>query len=235
MAMMITSVLTVGIYRVSPVIVAVAAANNRFGVLNKTWLPYPVRFVATVLVLDFVKYAVHYVLHANSWLWRVHHVHHSDPDLDVSTGGRTHPIEITLTQGLILAAVALLALPPAAVLTAELLSLAQVFVSHANVSLPAWLDTPLRWVFVTPDMHRIHHSEEVREQWTNLADIFSFWDRVFGTYLDEPATGRDQVVVGLKGFQNDRSLNLAFMLLFPFRGRPLDESVLSAPAARSGD
>ncbi|MFZ0229709.1 MAG: sterol desaturase family protein [Mycobacterium sp.] len=248
LAMMITSFITVAIYRASPVIVAVAALNNRFGVFNKTWLPFPVRFIAALLVLDFVKYAVHRVMHSASWLWRVHHVHHSDPDLDVSTGGRTHPIEIVLTQGLLLATVALLALPPAGVLAAELVSLAQVFISHANVSLPAWLDSRLRWVFVTPDMHRIHHSEEIREQWTNLGDIFSLWDRLFRTYLPEPAVGRDHVVVGLKGFQGQRSLNLGFMLLFPFRGEQYEsaaesennnnreaDGVLSAPAAPSGD
>jgi sterol desaturase/sphingolipid hydroxylase (fatty acid hydroxylase superfamily) len=231
--MAITSFLTVSIYRVSPVIVAIAAANRRFGLFNKPWLPFPVRFVLAVFILDFLKYAVHYLLHANGWLWRVHHVHHSDPDMDVSTGARTHPIEIVLTQGLILGTIALLALPPSAVLTAELLSLAQVFLSHANVSLPVWLDRPLRCLFVTPDMHRIHHSEEVREQWTNLADVFSFWDRLFGTYLDSPAAGREQVVVGLKGFQNERSLNLGFMLLFPFRGEPQDENPLVAPATPS--
>jgi sterol desaturase/sphingolipid hydroxylase (fatty acid hydroxylase superfamily) len=213
----VATVISVALYRSSPVLVAVAMASSRFGLLNKSWLPFPVRFIFAIFLLDLVKYAVHRSYHAVPYLWRVHHVHHSDPDLDVSTGARAHPIEVTLTQGVNLAAVAILAAPPAAVLTVELFSCAESFFSHANASLPEWLERPLRWMFVTPDMHRVHHSQEVQEQSRNLGDIFPWWDRLFRTYLEAPAAGQDRMLVGLKGFQSDESLDVPFMLLHPFR------------------
>jgi sterol desaturase/sphingolipid hydroxylase (fatty acid hydroxylase superfamily) len=211
------TVLSVALYRVSPVLVAVAMVNSRFGLLSKPWLPSPVRFIFAILLLDLVRYAVHWSYHVVPFLWRVHHVHHSDPDLDVSTGARAHPIEVILTQGANLATVAILAAPPAAVLTTELLSCAESFFSHANASLPGWLERPLLWMFVTPDMHRIHHSQEFQEQSKNLGDVFPWWDRLFRTYLEAPAAGQDRMLVGLKGFQSDESLDVSFMLLQPFR------------------
>jgi len=219
--LIIATIVSVGLYRASPIIVAVAMAGSRFGLLNKPWLPFSMRLIFAVLVLDLVRYVVHWSYHAAHFLWRVHQVHHSDPDFDLSTGARAHPIEVSLTQGANLAAIAILAAPPAAVLAVELFSCAQSFFSHANASLPGWVEKPLRWMFVTPDMHRIHHSEEVCEQSMNLGDIFPWWDHIFRTYLKAPAAG-ERLVVGLKGFQNDRSLGVPLMLLQPFRLQPRD-------------
>jgi sterol desaturase/sphingolipid hydroxylase (fatty acid hydroxylase superfamily) len=230
--LVVHNLLSVAVYRVSPVILAVTMMNSRLGILNKTWIPFVPRFVAALLVLDLVKYAVHRSYHAVPFLWRAHHVHHSDPDFDLSTGVRAHPIETILMLGATLSAIAILAIPPAAVLTAELFSCAQTFFSHANASLPEWLERPLRWVFITPDLHRIHHSEELQEQWTNLGDVFSWWDRVFRTYLDIPASGKENLRVGLKGFQNDASLGLAFMLLHPFRLQPEEEAAQATRAEK---
>ena len=218
--LLIGTVISVGLYRASPVMLAAAVAGNRFGLLNKPWLPFAARCILTVLVLDLVRYAVHWTNHSVPFLWRVHQVHHSDPDFDVSTGLRAHPLEVLLVQGANLAAIAILAPPLLAVLIAELTSCVQSFFGHANASLPGWVEKPLRWVFVTPDMHRIHHSEEVREQSRNLGDIFPFWDHFFRTYLTAPAAGQGRMIVGLKGFQNDQSLDLAFVLLQPFRLQP---------------
>jgi sterol desaturase/sphingolipid hydroxylase (fatty acid hydroxylase superfamily) len=223
------SVISVGLYRVSPVIMAAAVAGSRFGVLNKPWLPFPARCILTVLVLDLVRYTMHRANHAVPFLWRVHQVHHSDPDFDVSTGLRAHPIEVILMQGANLAAVAILAPPLLAVLIAELTSCFQSFFGHANASLPGWAEKPLRWVFVTPDMHRIHHSEQVWEQSRNLGDAFPWWDRLFRTYLAAPAAGQGGMIVGLKGFQNDRSLDLAFVLLQPFRLQPQEIASSDSP------
>jgi sterol desaturase/sphingolipid hydroxylase (fatty acid hydroxylase superfamily) len=223
------TVVSVSLYRASPVIVAVAMVHSRLGLLNKPWLPFPVRFLLAILLLDLVRYAVHRSYHAVPFLWRLHHVHHSDPDFDLSTGVRAHPIEVTVTQGSNLVAVAVLAAPPAAVLITELFSCAQTFFSHANASLPEWLEKPLRWMFVTPDMHRIHHSEEVQEQSRNLGDIFPWWDHLFRTYLKAPAAGQDRMLCGVKGFQNDESLNLTFMLLYPFRHQPQEVTSQETP------
>lgn len=226
------TIVAAALYRTSPVILSVAMMNSRFGLLNKTWLPFWVRFIFAVLLLDLVRDAMHRTYHAVPFLWRVHHVHHSDPDIDLSTGARAHPIETLFTQGANLAAVAILAAPPAAVLAVELFSCAQSFFSHANASLPRWVETPLRWMFVTPEMHRIHHSEEVQEQARNLGDIFPWWDHLFRTYLQDPAAGQDRMLVGLKGFQNNESLNLGFMLLYPFLRQPEETAPHETPFPR---
>jgi len=218
--MMICSVISVGLYRVSPVFMAVSFAGSRFGLLNKPWLPFAGRCALTVLVLDLVKYTTHRAYHSVPFLWRVHQVHHSDPDFDVSTAVRVHPIEVILNQGAYFAAIAIFAPPVIAVLVAELASCVQSFFGHANASLPGWAEKPLRSMIVTPDMHRIHHSEEVGEQYRNLGDIFPWWDRLFRTYLAAPAAGQDGMIPGLKGFQNEASLGVAFMLRQPFLPEP---------------
>jgi sterol desaturase/sphingolipid hydroxylase (fatty acid hydroxylase superfamily) len=228
----VATVVSLALFRASPILVAMASAHSRFGLLNKPWLPFPLRFIAAILLIDLTKYAVHRAHHALPFLWRVHHVHHSDPDFDVSTGARAHPIETTLMQGGVLAAVAILAAPPSAVVVAELFSCAQSFFSHANASLPEWVEKPLRRVFVTPDMHRIHHSEEVPEQFKNLGDIFPWWDHLFRTYLENPAAGQDHMRVGLKGFHTDESLKLSYMLLHPFRLQPQEATLPETPLPR---
>jgi sterol desaturase/sphingolipid hydroxylase (fatty acid hydroxylase superfamily) len=223
---------SVGLYRASPVIVAVAMSHSRFGLLNEPWLAFPVRFIVALLLLDLARYAVHWSYHAVPFLWRFHYVHHSDPDFDLSSGVRAHPIEVALTQGSNLAAVAILAAPPAAVLAAELFSCAQGFFSHANASLPGWLEKPVRWMFVTPDMHRVHHSEEVQEQSRNLGEIFPWWDHLFKTYLKAPAAGQDQMLFGIKGIQNDESLKLTFMLFHPFRHQAEEIAMQETPVTQ---
>jgi sterol desaturase/sphingolipid hydroxylase (fatty acid hydroxylase superfamily) len=215
--LILCSVVWEAVYRVGPVAAAIRFAGNPYGLLNRPAVPYAARFVLTFLALDLVRYAAHWAEHHVPLLWRMHQVHHSDPDFDVSTGFRAHPLELVFTQGAYLAAVVILAPPVAAVLAAELITAVESSFAHANARLPAWLEKPLRAVVVTSDMHRIHHSEDAAEQMRNLGDIFSWWDRLFGTYLDRPAAGADLIVVGLKGFQNARSADLGFMLSQPFR------------------
>src|SRR5437667_12180991 len=118
-------------------------------------MPIGVRCVIAVLLLDFVRYGQHYLYHSVSMLWRIHRVHHSDPDYDWSTGLRFHPAEVLLTQGIYLGVIALLAPPAVAVLALGLTEAAVNFFAHANAALPTWLETPLRRLVITPDMHRI--------------------------------------------------------------------------------
>jgi sterol desaturase/sphingolipid hydroxylase (fatty acid hydroxylase superfamily) len=207
------------ILQVNPVIVAALVANSRIGILNRPWLPFAVRCAATVLLLDLARYLIHRTYHAVGFLWRIHEVHHSDPDYDVSTAGRFHPLEVLVDQGSILATIALLAPPVSAVFAAELVTLLLNFFVHANASLPGAVDQALRAVIVTPDMHRIHHSEQMEEQWRNLGQTFSWWDRLLGTYRGNPAAGDKGLVTGVKGLQNAGSIELGFMLAEPFRSR----------------
>ena len=135
--LMICTVATMVLYRISPVVLAANVSGSRFGILNKPWLPFLVRCVIAILTLDLVRYTTHRLSHAVGPLWRVHQVHHSDPDFDISTALRVHPIEVVLTQGAYLLAVALLAPPLVAVLIAELGSVLQSFFAHANGLCPA--------------------------------------------------------------------------------------------------
>jgi sterol desaturase/sphingolipid hydroxylase (fatty acid hydroxylase superfamily) len=210
-------VLTTALYRVSPAVMAVLVTGNRFGLLNRGWLPVAVRWVLAVLVLDLVRYVVHVAHHTIPVLWRVHQVHHSDPDLDASTGARFHPIEMVVTQGAYLAAIAFCAPPVGAVVLVELLFTLQSFLSHANASLPRPIETFLCPLWITPDLHRIHHSDQPLEQRRNFGDLFPWWDRLFRTYAAAPAGGTGGLRPGLEGFQNDRSLDVSFMLKLPFR------------------
>jgi sterol desaturase/sphingolipid hydroxylase (fatty acid hydroxylase superfamily) len=214
----ISAVFAKVVLRVSPVIVATTVAGSRFGVLNRPALPFTVRCVLTVLLLDLTDYLVHRTYHAVGFLWRVHEVHHSDPDYDVSTAGRFHPLEVLMGQSAGLAVIAVFAPPAVAVFTREILTLLLNFFVHANASLPRPVERVFRAIFITPDLHRIHHSEEMEEQWRNLGQTFSFWDRIFGTYLDRAAAG-DDVVTGVKGLRNPGSLEMGFMLSEPFRPR----------------
>lgn len=230
---LVCSAISMALYRVSPVVTALAVSGRSFGVLNQPWLPFAARCVLAVLVLDFVKYSTHWAYHHVPFLWRIHQVHHSDPDFDVSTGLRVHPLEMLLTQTAYLAIIAVLAPPVLGVLLAEAVSCIQSFFSHANASLPSWVEKPLRAVFVTPDMHRIHHSEDASEQGRNLGEILPWWDHLFGTYVAEPAAG-SSMGVGLKGFQNSRSLNVGFMLAQPFLSQPAGLEQADVPASRVG-
>jgi len=219
--MLLYSAIWMVVYRAGPVVVALRFADSRFGILNKPAFPYAARFVVTILALDFVRYATHWLEHHVPVLWRLHQVHHSDPDFDVSTGFRAHPLEVVFTQGAILGAVAILAPPVAAVLVFELLICAESCFGHANVTMPTWLEKPLRAVVVTPDMHRIHHSQDAAEQCRNLGDIFPWWDRLCGTYLARSTAG-DRMAVGLPGIEQARSMDFGFMLFEPFLRQPAE-------------
>ncbi len=203
--------------RSTPVLFAMAVQRSKYGLTWLEHLPLFASFVVTLLLLDFVKYAIHRLQHATAILWRVHQVHHSDPDFEVSTGLRAHPIETILTQGAALLAILALRLPPVAVFAAELMSCAQSFFQHANASLPPALERALRPWLVTPDLHRIHHSMEETDQRRNLGETFPWWDRLLGTYAPSTATGDAQFPTGLKGAKNAGSLRLAFMLATPFK------------------
>lgn len=204
------------VLRAAPVGLAVAVARSPYGLLNRAWQPFAVRFVLTILLLDLVRYAIHRLFHSVHFLWRIHAVHHSDPDFDVSTALRVHPLESVSIQGAYLAAIAILAAPPAAVLSVQLLGLFQNFFTHANKALPPSLEKLVRLVLFTPDIHRVHHSLDASEQDKNFGEIFPWWDRLFHTYADEPEAGREALETGLEGYRTSESLGVGFMLTLPF-------------------
>src|SRR5205085_11083552 len=126
--------------------------------------------------------------------------HHSDHDFDFTTGVRFHPIESIYTTAGLIAVIFVLGAPPAAVLVSQLLLVAISFFEHANLYLPPAVDRLLRLVVVTPDMHRIHHSQLGTENRSNFGNVVTWWDRLFGTYLNQPSAGHDRLAFGLPEF-----------------------------------
>lgn len=211
----VTSVLTRFAYVLTGVALAAAEHGSRYGLLNRMAIPYVLRFLIGFLSLDLAQYLVHRLHHA-TFLWRVHQIHHSESDLDVTTGLRFHPGEALVSQSGFLIVIALLGVPPSAVIAATLVILIQDFFTHANLVMPASADHALRWVIVTPGMHRTHHSDIISDQNTNFGTIFSIWDRCFGTYLSEPSMGAN-CRCGLTELRDGSSLNLFRLLALPFR------------------
>jgi sterol desaturase/sphingolipid hydroxylase (fatty acid hydroxylase superfamily) len=196
---------------------AVFAADQGVGLLH--WRPLPAWAAAamTLLVLDFALYVQHVLFHAVPVLWRLHRMHHADLDVDATTGLRFHPLEILLSLGLKAAVVVLLGAVPWAVVAFEvLLNAASVF-NHGNVALPECLDRWLRWIVVTPDMHRVHHSTRMAETNSNFGFSIPWWDRLCRTYRAQPALGQVGMDIGLSDERTP--LNLGQLLLLPFRDR----------------
>src|SRR5437870_6857482 len=158
------------------------------------------------------------MFHAVPALWRLHRMHHADLDFDVTTGARFHPIEIILSMLIKFGVIAAIGVSAAGVLIFEVLLNATSMFNHGSVRIPVGLDRYLRWLVVTPDMHRVHHSIEVGETNSNFGFNLPWWDRLLGTYRDQPAAGHDLMTIGIEEFRDARELGLGRMLLQPFRG-----------------
>ena len=197
---------------------ALFAQEKGVGALH--WLPVPswLGVLITFFTLDFAIYFQHVLFHAVPALWRLHRVHHADLGFDATTGLRFHPIEIFLSLAFKAAVVTLLGAVPWAVVAFEIILNASSVFNHGNVAIPERLDQWLRWILVTPDMHRIHHSTRIVETNSNFGFSVSWWDRLCGTYRAEPALGQEKMVIGLSDYPNPMRLGLLLML--PFQGDP---------------
>ena len=198
--------------------VALLAHEHGWGLFNNLALPAWLVVVISIIALDIVIYLQHVLFHAVPALWHLHMVHHTDLDFDVTTGVRFHTLEILLSLGIKLAVVVLLGAPALAVLLFEVLLNATSLFNHSNVRIPERFDGVLRWVVVTPDMHRVHHSILLRETNSNFGFNLPWWDRLFGTYRPQPAAGQESMTIGIEQFRDPRELGLDRMLLQPFRG-----------------
>jgi sterol desaturase/sphingolipid hydroxylase (fatty acid hydroxylase superfamily) len=207
------------IFPTAAVGMALVAANRGWGLLNNLDLTPVVAIVASLLMLDLVIYLQHVMFHAVPVLWRLHMVHHADVDFDCTTGLRFHPAEIVLSMLIKLAAVALLGPPAVAVLIFEVVLNATAIFNHGNVRLPAVVDRVLRWVVVTPDMHRVHHSVKPAETNSNFGFNLPWWDRLLGTYQGQPEAGHEAMTIGLSQFQDRPRQSLPWLLAVPFTVR----------------
>ncbi len=200
-----------------PVGLALLAASRGWGVLNQLSLPFWPEVLFGILILDLAIYLQHVLFHLHPLFWRLHGVHHTDLDIDVTSGLRFHPLEIVLSMLIKLAVVAALGLPALAVLVFEVLLNGTSMFSHGNIRLHKGFDRLLRLFVVTPDMHRVHHSVIIRETNSNFGFNFPWWDRFFGTYRAEPSAGHEAMVIGNAQFREAQVLTLRKLLVLPFR------------------
>lgn len=206
------------LFPVAAVGLALAGEREGWGLLNNLDLPGWLAVLLAVVALDFIIYLQHVMFHAVPLLWRLHRMHHADLDLDVTSGARFHPVEILISMVIKMAAVVALGPPAVAVVIFEVLLNATAMFNHSNLSIPGPVDRLLRLVVVTPDMHRVHHSVRREETNSNYGFNLSIWDRLFGTYRDQPKEGHAGMTIGLEQFRTSRDLWLDRMLVQPFIG-----------------
>ncbi len=200
--------------------VAAFAHAQGWGLFNYYVIPDFVAIIAAVIIMDFIIYLQHVMVHAIPVLWRLHRVHHADLDYDVTTGARFHPLEIILSMLIKFATIFLLGPPVVAVIIFEVTLNAMAMFNHGNVGLPQGLDRLLRFFIVTPDMHRVHHSVEDDEANSNFGFSLSWWDRLFGTYREQPRAGHQAMTIGIHKFRElKQSTWITGMLSMPFIGK----------------
>lgn len=201
---------------VAGVFVALLAAQNDWGLLNNVetaaWISIPVY----LLIFDLTIYWQHRLFHRFSWLWRLHRVHHTDLDYDVSTGIRFHPLSILLSTLTKLCLILAMGPSAIAVLASEVLLNATSMFNHSNIKIPPKLDAVLRYFLVTPDMHRVHHSMSFEEHNKNFGFNFPWWDRLFASYQAQPSAGHENMQLGIEGFTETNSIGIVDLIKQPF-------------------
>jgi len=199
---------------------AAFASEQGWGIFNYYQTPFWAAVLVSVITLDFIIYLQHVMVHAVPVLWRLHRVHHADPDFDVTTGARFHPFEIILSMLIKFAIIAVLGPPVLAVVIFEVLLNATAMFNHSNIRLYTSIDKVLRLFVVTPDMHRVHHSVEDDEANSNFGFNLPWWDRLFGTYRAQPRGGHKNMSIGIHTCNDPKLVSwLHGMLWLPFVGK----------------
>ena len=198
------------------VFTALWVKQNNFGIIN--WLPeMPLWLYALlgVLLLDFFgAYLAHFVEHKVKPLWMIHLVHHSDHNVDTTTANRHHPLESFIRFAFTLFGVFIVGTPIAIVFLYQSLSLVATQFTHANIKMSKRVDKIISYVLISPDMHKIHHHYKLPYTDSNYGNIFSVWDRIFGTYM---YMDREDVVYGVDTFPNEKeNASLKHLLKQPF-------------------
>ena len=204
------------IFPVAAIGVSGYAMSRGWGVFNILQLPNWIEVALSIVALDFIIYWQHVVFHKVPLFWRLHRVHHTDLDFDVTTGVRFHPAEILLSMIIKMLAVVVIGAGAVAVLIFELVLNASSMFNHGNVRLPLRADKALRLILVTPDMHRVHHSTVVDETNSNFGFNLPWWDYIFNTYRSQPSAGHDAMTLGLSEFRVLRKQTVLDLVVLPF-------------------
>jgi sterol desaturase/sphingolipid hydroxylase (fatty acid hydroxylase superfamily) len=198
--------------------VAVFVQSHGGGLLNYYQFPIIIEIILAIIAMDFMIYLQHVMVHAVPLLWRIHRVHHADLDYDVTTGSRFHPLEIILSMLIKMATIMVLGPPVIAVVIFEVMLNCLAMFNHGNVGLPPSVDRILRWFIVTPDMHRVHHSVEEDETNSNFGFNLTCWDRLFGTYRQEPRAGQLGFTIGIHHYREIKQTNwIMGIMILPFK------------------
>ena len=190
--------------------------KEQWGLMNQVHLPAWLEITISLLFLDFVRYCAHRLYHRVPVLWRLHRLHHTDLDIDYSTQFRFHPLETFSSAAITLPFIALFSPAVEAILLHKLVFVVTSFFVHANTRLPANLERVAGLIFTTPDIHKVHHSTTLSESNANFGALFSFWDRLLGTFVAHPQAGVLKMEIGVKEMQDPKHLRLGWMLLNPF-------------------
>jgi sterol desaturase/sphingolipid hydroxylase (fatty acid hydroxylase superfamily) len=210
---------------------ALLLQERGWGLLNVVSMPAIVSIVVGFFLLDAARYGEHVLMHKTPVLWRLHRLHHTDRDVDFTTQLRVHPLEVLFGGFLGLFVIGLIGPPVVALLVFEIIFAAQAFWTHGNVSVPVRLDALLRKVITTPDVHRVHHSIDMRESNSNFGAMFTCWDRLFGTFCEQPALGHQNMILGIAECQDPKHQRLGWMLLDPvLEYVPVAGTVTETPA-----
>ena len=231
----LSSILLRIVFPAAAVGAAVWAETNNYGLFNVIDVDPVIAGIIAFVVLDFAVWLEHVVSHKIPILWRIHRMHHSDEGFDLTTALRFHPLEIVLSMVWKAAIVVALGAPAVAVLIFEIVLNGSAMFNHSNYYLPKPVDRLLRLVLVTPDMHRVHHSSDQRETDTNYGFNFPFWDRIFGTYLDQPRLGHSDVDIGLREYSGQNTSNLIWALVVPFKAASRRQPDLSDAGTLTGN
>ena len=205
------------VFPIAAVGIAHEAANSDWGILHYLPISYWQGVFISIILLDLVIYIQHVMFHSLPLLWRLHRVHHADLDYDVTTGARFHTIEILLSMIIKFIAIVLIGAPATGVIMFEIILNGMAMFNHGNIRLPSKIDSFIRTIFVTPDMHRVHHSILADETNSNFGFNLSIWDKTFGTYKKEPDKGHENMTIGIDLYRDRKECTfITGMLMMPF-------------------
>lgn len=202
-------------------VAAVSALDHGWGVLNIIELPLWLNVILTLVLLDLAIYGQHVASHKWRWLWQLHKIHHTDQEFDVTTAIRFHPLEIIISMIYKVILICFIGCNPLAVIAFEIILSSCALFNHSNIRIPLSIDKTIRLIVVTPDMHRVHHSVIKSETDSNYGFSISIWDRLFGTYTDQPRHGHDNMEIGLTEYRDKSDVQLQRLLLMPFSSSEL--------------
>lgn len=197
--------------------VAELGQASNWGLFNRMQVSQLISIPVYFVLFDLTIYIQHRIFHIFKPLWRLHRVHHTDLDYDVSTGVRFHPISILISALVKVGLILILGPPAIAVLISEIVLNATSMFNHSNIRIPIRLDKALRVFLVTPDMHRVHHSIQHTEHNRNFGFNLPWWDRIFGTYKDQPEGNHETMGIGILGYDKKESIGIYSLLSQPFK------------------